>query len=332
MTCEMGTQSDRRVIERVVMAGILLVAVLWWCVYALSGYWWAADVLMSLGVHVWAVLIVCGAVAVMVWRTRRFVVVFGMCVSVGLMCVSDRRVLPSGGAGADPTALEVVTLNMNLGNTQVEELFVMLSRVGGDVLVLVEPRWEVFTALKNRRDSLSRYPYRAYRLREGDVTSPMMIISRWPLTRDAGVDSWAGVSVVVGRGEAEGGAFRLVGFHAHSPRSGARWDEGNGVVRGLVGQVGLLERIDELPLLIAGDMNGGPMTYRDRMIRNGLGLSRTSSLFDPKSTFPAKQSIFGLLIDDVWVSDEFLSGSWSTVFIPGSDHRGVRARLTMRVP
>ena len=326
------TKAGQRLLRRVILLSIFGGAGLWWCAYALSGYWWIADVLMSFSAYVGFVVCVGGCVGLVLWRSWRGVVVFVVSISVGLMCASDRRLFPEKKGAADRTYLEVVTMNLNMGNARVEELFGMLSGVGGDVLVLVEPRWEVFAAIKGGRDSLVRYPYRSHRVREGDVTSPMVILSRWPLERDEGVDSRSGVSVVVGRSEAEGGPFRLVGVHAHSPRGGRRWALGNDVIRGLVIQLEILGDQDGLPLLLAGDLNGGPMTYRDRMIRAELGLRRHSALFDPKSTFPSNPSNLGVLIDDIWGSDEFLSGSWSTIVIPGSDHRGVRAGLTMRAP
>ena len=248
------------------------------------------------------------------------------CSTVGMMLLYERRVFPVG-ADCDQTCLKVLSMNLNFGNLHANEVYEMLLQLEDDVIVLVEPRWEIFEAIKNRSDSLNQYPFREYRLREGDTTAGLMILSRWEMIKDPGFSTWAGVSVVINRDESIGGPFRIVGFYAHSPRSPERWELGNRVIGEVVDLAGELGREDEIPLLIAGDLNGGPMSVRDRMLRGGLDVRRVSSFFDYRGTYPSNLSMFGLLIDDIWRSDGFESISWTTVDIPGSDHFGVRAEL-----
>jgi len=321
-------QANRRRLgfKTFVGVGILGITAVWWCLYVLSGFWWVADVAMSLSAYIGVGLFGIGVVALAIWRSCRFVVVLGLSGSVFAMCLSDRRVF-AGGVESDQTYLRVVTMNLNMGNLHADELFMLLSGLDDDVVVLVEPRWEVFAAIMDGRDSLARFPYREWREREGLTTPPVVILSRWAIERDVEVSAWIAVSVVVDRDKSIGGRFRLVGMHPHSPRSQARWEMGNRVVDGLVDRVGGLGGVDGLPVVVAGDMNGGPLGYRDRVLKRGLGVRRSSAFFDYRGTYPSNVSMFGLLIDDIWIDSGFGVVSWDTVEIPGSDHYGVRVGL-----
>lgn len=316
-------------IGRVVCVGLLGLVAGWWMVYLIGGRWWIGDIALNgsvfLGVGV-AMVSVARLVLVRSWGS---VVLVSACVSVLLMCMNGRRLMPLGNDAGDVGAeyVKVVGMNLLMSNADPQALMVFLETLDDDVVVLVEPQWDVFAKLMDRTDPLSRYPHRELRLREGLTTSPMLILSRWEIVRDKSVEPWMGISVVVNRPESLGGRFRVVGIYVHSPRNAERWAQGNRVVDALVPRLVMLKRSDGMPRVILGDMNGGPMTGRDRTLREELGVARVSSLFDPRSTFPAKMSMFGLLIDDIWIDGSVEGVSWSTVVIPGSDHRGVRAGL-----
>lgn len=316
-------------VGQVVIAGMLVLVAGWWMVYLFGGRWWVGDVLLNGSVFLGVGLGVVSFARLVLVRTWRSVLLMAVCLSVLLMCMNGRRLLPAGGGEGDVGAeyVKIIGMNLRMSNHDPEGLIALLETLDDDVVVLVEPQWKVFAKLMDRDDSLDRYPFREFREREGLTTPPMMILSRWGLERDLAVDGWIGVSVVVNRPDGLGGPFRVAGIYAYSPRSGPRWARGNNVVDAYVGILGELSSGDGLPLVIVGDLNGGPMSRRDRALRGGLGVARVSSLFDPRSTFPSKMSMFGLLIDDIWV-DELVEGvSWSTVVIPGSDHHGVRGRL-----
>lgn len=312
--------------RRAAGVSLVILAVAWWGVYLLSETWWIGDILLSGSAYVGVVLFLLSLLSLGVWRSWRMVFVWVCCSTVGAMTLHERRVFPVG-VGSDQTYLKVLSMNLNFGNPRADEIYEMLLRLDDDVIVLVEPRWEVFEAIRAGSDSLNKYPFREYRLRESDITAGLMILSRWEMARDSELSTWAGVSVVVNRDESIGGPFRVVGLYAHSPRSGERWELGNRIVGGVVDQAGRLGLEDGIPLLIAGDLNGGPMSVRDRVLRRGLDVQRASSFFDYRGTYPSNLSMFGLLIDDIWMSDGFESISWATVDIPGSDHFGVRAEL-----
>lgn len=309
--------------------GLLVLVAGWWLVYLVGGRWWIGDVALNGSVYLGVGLAVVSLGRMAVVRSWRSVVLAVVCMSVLMMCMNGRRLLPLGDDAGEVGAeyVSVVGMNLLMSNQDPEGLMGFLETLDDDVLVLVEPQWNVFALLMDRDDRLSRHPHRVLRRRDGQVTSPMMVLSRWEIVRDESVEPWLGISVVVNRPESLGGRFRVVGMYAHSPRSEERWLLGNRMVGELAERVEALSLRDGLPVVIAGDLNGGPMNSRDRVLRERLGVVRTSALFDPKSTFPAKMSMFGLLIDDIWVSETVKGVSWSTVVIPGSDHRGVRAGL-----
>ena len=304
--------------------GVLVVSIVWWMLYLSAEYLWIADAAMGWGIHIAFVLCVSGVVMIFTRRSRISGLAFFMCITIAWAFMHDRHLMPRN-AGRHEQSLEVVSLNLSMGNRFPDELFKMIEGLECDVVVLVEPRWEVLTAITGDRDPFEHFPYRVFRRRHGEVTPPMVILSHWPIDRDPEVEEWVGISVVVHGDETVGGSFRLVGVHADSPRGGDRWRRGNGVIHGIVEQVGGID--DGLPLVVAGDINGGPISFRDRVLRSGLGVRRASSLFDLRSTYPSNVSMFGVLIDDIWVSKGVTPVLWDTVEIPGSDHHGVRVRL-----
>lgn len=314
---------------RVLVGALLLSAAGWWVVYLAGVRWWIGDVLLNGSVHLGVLLAACSLVRLAAVRSWGSVGVAVVCLSVLLMCMNGRRVLPTGVDAEDPNTgyISVVGMNLKMSNDDPEGLMRLLESLDDDVVVLIEPQWDVFDRLKDSDDRLDRYPHRVVRRRDGMGVSPMLILSRWEVVRDESVDPWLGLSVVILRPESLGGSFRLVGLYAHSPRTPERWNLGNRVVDELIARLVALNHRDNLPLLIVGDLNAGPMTGRDRALRGTLGVQRTSWVLGPKSTFPAKMSMFGLLIDDIWVNDSVEGVSWSTFVIPGSDHRGVRAGL-----
>lgn len=313
---------------RLLCVGLLVLTAIWWGIYVFGGRWWIGDVLLNGSVFLGVGLGLVSGVRLFAVRSWRSALVMVVSLSVLMMCLNDRSLLPmKEGGERGPGYVRVKGLNLKMSNEDPESLMRFLETLDDDVVVLVEPQWGVFSKLMNRNDPLSQYPHRAFREREKLITPPMMILSRWGLERDVDVEDWIGVSVVVNRPDDLGGPFRVAGIYAHSPRSVSRWALGNDVVDAYVKILDELNAGDGLPLVIVGDLNGGPMTGRDRALRGGLGVARVSGLFDPRSTFPSKMSMFGLLIDDIWVDGSVEGVSWSTVVIPGSDHRGVRAGL-----
>ncbi len=313
-----------------ILRALLVVVVIgWWGAYLLSSRFWIADIMVSLGWYALVIGVVFGSLGLMIRR--------GWVELVGLLGVVMMVVVLSGGRAwvhtdKDSSAanvVRVVEMNIFMANERPEEVMALLGTLDADVMVLVEPQWDVFRQFTGNIDGLDWFPYRMIRRRIGKVASPMVVLSRWAIERDEGLDELYGLSGVVQRPAEFGGPFRVVGMHAPSPRGGGEWSRGNGVVETLVASIRGIEQKDgaELPLLVVGDLNAGSGSWRDRRLRDGLGVVRGSSVLGLSGTFPAKLSMMGVGIDDIWVEDGVVVRSWERMVIPGSDHFGVRARI-----
>jgi endonuclease/exonuclease/phosphatase (EEP) superfamily protein YafD len=307
---------------------LLVVVVLgWWFAYLISSRFWIADVAVSLGWIVFAIALVLGAVGLLLRRSLDEVI----CTLAALMMLDvlggGRSWVPSDGDEGAANAVRVVEMNIYMANERPDEVLALLRTMDADVMVLVEPQWDVFRRFIDDEDGLDWLPYRMIRRRIGKVASPMVVLSRWSIERDESLTELYGMSCVVRRPEELGGAFRLVGMHAPSPRGGEEWSRGNGIVESLVSSLRGIEQRDpdELALMVVGDLNGGAGSWRDRRLREGLGVARGSSVLELSGTFPAKLSMMGVGIDDIWVDEGVVVRSWERMVIPGSDHFGFRA-------
>ncbi len=305
---------------------LLVVMVLgWWGAYLISSRFWIADVAVSLGWFVFAIGIVLCGFGLLLRRSW----VEALCTLAALMMLvvlgGGRTWLPdSGKVGLGE--VQVVEMNIYMANERPDEVLALLRTTGADVMVLVEPQWDVFRRFIDEDDGLQWLPHRIIRRKIEREASPMVVLSRWPIQRDDWFNPLAGVSCVVQRPEEEGGAFRLVGVHVPSPRGGSEWTRGNDVVRGMIESL-RVHGDDGIPTMVVGDLNGGPGSYRDRILRSELGVARGSRVMSLSGTFPSNLSILGVTIDDIWVDRGADVRSWERMVIPGSDHFGIRARV-----
>ena len=118
--------------------------------------------------------------------------------------------------------------------------------------------------------------------------------------------------------------FVMVLFDAASPRTPSKWAEGNALAR-MLGQRGRAwDAAAALPVVVAGDLNGGPASLRSAMLAEGLGVTRSKPLVHFGGTFPAWAPWpLGLAVDDVWTGRGAVVSSWRTIALPGSDHLAV---------
>ncbi|MFK7759597.1 MAG: endonuclease/exonuclease/phosphatase family protein [Phycisphaerales bacterium] len=323
-------RSTRGLWYRVVSVGsvcVVLGALVWWVVYGLSSRVWVADMLLNgtaqvlgAGWMVWAGVVM---------SRRGWIEAVGL---VGLLSVSavllgGRPLVRVGGGDdrrSDQQSISVVTMNIFMANQQPEQVLELIRSFEDDVVVLVEPQWDVFRRFLDGDDGADQFGYRVLRRRIGNEAAPMVILSRWGIERDEGVDELLGISGLILRPDDHGGPFELTGIHIRSPRSYARWSKGNGELEELIRSVEREDRSNGIRRVVVGDLNGGPGTARDRRLRGGFNMVRSSSMMGLSGTFPANLSIFGVGIDDIWISEGFDVLSWESIEIPGSDHRGVR--------
>jgi endonuclease/exonuclease/phosphatase (EEP) superfamily protein YafD len=333
MSVDVEQQDDvsriSRVVGLVVRVCLVLVVLGWWGAYLVSGKFWIADIAVSLGWFVFFVGVVLGGLGLVIRRSWvEAACVFGVLMMLVVLS-GGRSWIPREGGDGEVNSVRVVEMNIFMANKQPEEVIALLRTVDADVMVLVEPHWNVFRLFTGEIDGMTWLPHRMIRRRIGKVASPMVVLSRWAIERDEGLDEMYGLAGVVQRPEEHGGPFRVVGMHAPSPRGEGEWSRGNGVVESLIASIRGIEQGDvtQMPLVVVGDLNGGTGSWRDRRLRNGLGVVRGSSVLGLSGTFPAKLSMMGVGIDDIWVDEGVAVRSWERMVIPGSDHFGIRAHV-----
>jgi endonuclease/exonuclease/phosphatase (EEP) superfamily protein YafD len=203
-----------------------------------------------------------------------------------------------------------------------------------DVLVLLEsPAW-LIEELKDA-DGVWRTRYPHYWIAGKADAGFRVMLSRWPQHSAVTGERGAWLTGVEGFREAildrPGGAFTCVLVHPSSPRSPARWRDGNAHVRRLIDRDADRVAARGLPLIAAGDLNGSPTGARSRIAADGGGLRRAKPLLRAEGTWPA-WSVWPatIAIDDVLVSIDIEVFAWETRTVPGSDHEAVV--VDMHVP
>ncbi|MFB3737974.1 MAG: endonuclease/exonuclease/phosphatase family protein [Candidatus Velamenicoccus archaeovorus] len=180
-----------------------------------------------------------------------------------------------------------------------------------DVLVVVEVKWRI------RRLLGSILPGYAAR-DEGSLA----VFARWPLSPAVpidGVPSTDGFRVTV---ERPGAPFDLLVLHLPNPLHEISFPGQLAMVERLLADVAAAER----PVIVAGDLNASDRTAAYRALAGAMRDAMRSSWAG--TTYQA--GLFRLLelrIDHVFEPDTWCSAGSTTFPVPGSDHRGVSARL-----
>lgn len=245
-------------------------------------------------------------------------------VSVGWLMQRGRAARGDAGSGA----IRVVQCNARTGGATPEAVLHLLRESGADVVALTEASGDVLDRLRLDPEMLLRYPHRD--VPPWRLTNTRLILSVWPiepllirpdLPKD---DPRRGLRLV--RVLHEDGPFVVLVLHPRSPRTPARWREGNALIEVAI------ETVRELapgePLVVLADLNATPTGARSRRLSAGLGVARCKPLFVFDGTYPAgAPAPLRAAIDDAWVSGQWRVGSWRTVPMPGSDHRAVEVDL-----
>lgn len=299
--------------------------VLWLLGRSLRGSSWLIDVAVGGSTPLVVVLIVMTLLGVWVLRRWVGVLALGLVVASVLVVTHGRTLVAPGGSPGDPTSVRVLVQNVGMENPDPGGVLASLGRADADIVVLVEPVWAVYADL-TKRGAVPAYPHRAWRARDdGALASPIVVLSRWGLTTLEGVDERLGLALRVERPEGSGGPLSLLAVHPASPRDADRWAHGNGVIRSLCAAFGQTGHTG--PVLVAGDLNGGPGSVRDATLGRKLGVRRAQPLLALGASYPSKSWPLGVSIDDVWHSGGTRVRGWSLVEIPGSDHLGVEVEL-----
>lgn len=296
----------------------------WALTVPVSGWAWVAD--LAANVAVWSVVL--GLVAAC-WASGRVRCVLGVLAVLQALLIAV-WVVPGRAArlhGHGP-GLRVVQFNAHTERDRPELVLEYLRGSGADVVAMTEAPRELLEFVRTDPGLMAAFPYRD--VPPWDLSNTRLLLSRWPievlLDRPslARGDPHRGLRLV--RVHHEDGPFVALTLHPRSPRTPARWREGNVLLGSAIGLVG--ERAPGEPLVVLADLNSTPTGGRSRRLCAELGLRRCMPLMSGAGTYPSGWPWpFSLAIDDAWVSAGWGVASWRTVSGLGSDHRAVEVEL-----
>lgn len=259
------------------------------------------------------------AVALIALLARRRLAAAVAAVAVGLSLVGLGPVwqAPTLDGPEDGASFTLLFANIRFRNPDLPAAAEALLAEEADVLVTVETPEEAFALLA------PAYPYRAIRQRPGRVLRSV-IWSRHPLEAPAvHLDETRGpvaAAAVVDLGEARVG---LIGGHFMRAWLGLA----EGQIDGLAGMAGTIDA----PLVVAGDMNAVPWS---RLVAEAANVTGTRVLGGYRVTWRGRYpgglpEPWGHQIDHLLAAPGVGVDAVHTVAIPGSDHRGLLARITV---
>ncbi len=241
------------------------------------------------------------------------------------------------GDGGSPARepVSVLTFNALALNPRPELVVRALEASGADVIVVIESTRDIVEAIEASPGLSARYPHRL-------IPKPghwaVVVLSRWPQRELSFRDShrpryrqWRHIfsfvrSRVIERPE---GPFLVGALWPDSPKSRARWLEGNAEIR----EFAEIHRACLAPLgypeVFCTDLNATPTGHRTELVRRLTGLRRGKPAWIARGTWPSSlPPPARVAIDDVLVSEGIEVASWRTLEgETGSDHVPVLVEL-----
>lgn len=232
---------------------------------------------------------------------------------------------PTIDSSSQGNAFTVLTLNMEFGHADTDQLAQKVQSVQPDVVVLTE----ITVSARDRVSTAEWKRWFPYRLGtaspdSSDQPSGTMVLSTHPITEVAAASGTAFENFAV-RLELGSRTITLVAAHPLNPVHGLGvWlDDASDLAR-------LASQYDDGPLIVAGDLNATPEHYTLRKLKAAAKLTDAADGFGWHPTYPADTSYPPLIaIDHVLISQDFRARSVSTVKIDDTDHLGLLVRLTL---
>lgn len=313
----------------------LVVAVVGVAAWPFAAVGWVVDLVAQLTAHA---VMVAGVLTVLAAGLRRWrlVLVAAGAVAVGGVGLMQGRAWTLAPATPGVAPVRVLVYNALSANTS-EPARVRGCILGSDadIVALLEPPDWLIEELKAGGAWREAYPW--YWVAPKAEAGFKVLMSRWPQrSTDTGVDE-PQRTALPGFREAiidrPGGAFVFALIQPKSPRSAARWAEGNAVFEALARRRGAREAATGLPIVVAGDLNATPTGHRSGLASARLGLRRAKPLLVAAGTFPgAMPWPLRIAIDDALVGPGTRVVGWRVVDGAGSDHAAVIIELEVPAP
>lgn len=326
---------------------------------ALSGVWlfadhsYTLDLVANLGAQVLIVCVVSAIVLAACRMRRSTIVATAACLLQAYPLVTDRAAFwPKDVAAGTREPLVVRFLHYNDSSlSDKKDIYSLMERSGADVLsILCPPVQMQFDVIYNTglEDTYPGKLTRVWQPAPDKINTHVtagFLVTKWPMERiDTSALGDLAEQFIAGIVQRPEGAFAVVCVHPRSPRSPARWIEGNGVVRATATLVKDLQS-KGLPVVVLADLNSTPTGFRSRFLCAEAGLRHAKPLLELAGTYPdvvplnirtnQKTSIqafwpASIVIDDAWVSEEIEVEGWRVEDHLRSEHRPVITEL--RIP
>lgn len=303
---------------RAAAAALLLAASAW-----LAGArWWAADLLAAFAAQ-WALLSIAAAVFFAGWRRWDAAII---CLAACAVALAPLRIGRTALAAGEPD-VRLLIMNAFVDSSRPDGALERILESDADIVCVLEPPDSLLDAMRASSALHDRYPTLDIPERAG--AGWRVVMSRWPMSRiRPSQDAPARSHGRSWRIDTPSGPLVASVIHPESPRSPARWRDGNADVRAAIGWVRTRLSEERAPIVLFGDLNSTPSGWRSRALFREAGLRRAKPLLRAVGTWPSAWSWpASLAIDDALVSERLEVVSWLTRRIPGSDHRAVEVGL-----
>ncbi|MBK7403441.1 MAG: endonuclease/exonuclease/phosphatase family protein [Phycisphaerales bacterium] len=322
------TRTPRR--RRLRLAANLLLAVVcgaWLC----PGLGWIPDLLANLGPQCALAALLLGLYRVARKRWAPAAVA-AACALLGLL---GPALQSRAARAAAPGNVRILFVNAAASNPRAGALLQSIRAANADVVVVVETPSDLLGPLRDDQELRAQLPY-AW-LPEAAGVGYTAVLSRWPQHGGDALSGGASQTLAAGvramRVDRPGAPFALLVLHPRSPRSPARWREGNALVEHALQVVDDRLAPSGLPLVAAGDLNSAPAGWRSRHLAARAGLRRAKPLWTPAGTWPSwSRWPMRVAIDDLLVAPTIGVVSWRALPAPGSDHSAVLVELAIPTP
>ncbi len=290
-------------------------------------YWF--DILASQQLLIsWAALVLTVVILLLRRWWAALICIVLMCVSFYPVLIYRKPTLPKALiTRKEPETIRIVTLNINPKNPHWEKTLLEVFQFDSDIVVVNEVGPHLNRAV--RKYGLvdnTEYKHWSHRAFVDEVSSPCFIFSRLELTPiDTVVDPQYSELQLLRKVSHPLGDFVIGLAHPLSPRTWVRWVQGNEMIESQARAAVRVHTQNDLPILIAADLNAGPGQTRAATFRNA-GLRMSKPVFYYGGSFPSNSNIPAALriqLDDVWFLGEIKPVAWNMIELAGTDHSAI---------
>lgn len=313
---------------------------------------WSIDLVANLGAQFLLLSLIVLLIVLALRRRGPVLVVLGSCLLHLPPLLLDRaaylpKALSAPGESRPPSVVRCLHYN-DSNRSEPDTIRALMDRSNADVMHILSPPVRLQTPVIEHDALRTVFPgrlLRPWRPRpagpETEIT-PAFVVSRWPITQiPADPKEPMSDRLLVGIVERPGGRFGVLAMHPISPRTSARWEEGNAVVVAAIRSARAL-RAQGLPVVVLGDLNSTPSGYRSRLLCSAADLRRAKPLLVADGTHPdqvptslrtrATSTIrahwpLRIAIDDAAVSPEIRVVGWEVLPEPSPEHSPIIVEL-----